>query len=191
MGYGRRFEVALTRSGKRSGESTHLAKAFFAAVRVNLGSWALLLTEVDAVDPGSWLASPELPPPSGVGVGIVEAKLRTCPPKSREFSVHAAKSIWAQCHLGAVQEAVVGVRAGSKVVTVHTMSQADLVSAVQREEAAWSPELAVGALEKRVAFVLAHVGEGDDFLVLERGGRLHTQDRASGATVAISDFDMD
>jgi len=192
-GYGRRFEVALTqqRSGKSSlGESCHLATAFFASVIVDIASHTmLLLTEVDAVEPGSWLASPEELPggPTGGGVGILEAKCRTCPPQSREFALHVAKGVWAQCCLGAVEEAVIGVRAGSKIVALQRMSQGDLVSAAQREDACWSPEAALRCLEERIGFVLSQVGEGDDYLVAERGGRLQVQDRASGATVAVSE----
>ena len=179
--------MALTRSGRPNGESTHLAKGFFAGVRVAFAQHmvCLLLTEVDAVEPGSWLASPdERSVPSEGGLGILEVKLRSCPVASREFDLRVAKGIWAQCCLGAVQEAVIGMRAGNKVVSVQRLSQAALVSAVQREEAMWHPESAITALEERLAFVLSHVAEGDDILVSEREGRLRLQDRASGATIA-------
>jgi len=95
------------------------------------------------------------------GLGVYELKSRTCDPKSDEFAV-SAKGIWAQSMLGAVERVVLGVRAAGKLARLHYFSQAQLVEAVQRVDPRWTPEDALGDLDRRLQFVLAHAVDGAD-----------------------------
>ena len=164
-------------------------EAFFAAVKVALEDMTvLLLTEVDGVLSDSVLVNG-----GSNDCQLVELKCRTCVPRSQEFSLYSARQTWAQCFLGAVRSCVVGVRGGSRLISLHRLTQENLVECIQREDPSWKPEDAIRSLQRRLQWVDSEVKEGADLLLTtkqdEATGRvtMSLTERHSTAVVAVSD----
>jgi len=203
--YGRRFELATTLGDgaaptlpmkRRRGAVPAAGRCFMAAVRVAIGGSSLmLLTEVDCVGEGSWLATGGDASRGGKsegqlqGLGVMELKSRTCSVRSGEFAASHAKELWAQSMLGAVERLVLGVRAGARLCSLQSLTQQELVEAAQRADEDWRPEAAVEELERRLQWVMTHAVDGGDHVVWSRsdvdgGAQLLMRERKSRQMMA-------